>query len=320
MAGQAPAGVRFDWGRVGAARLAADGCAALVVVDVLSFSTSVAVAVGRGVRVHPFPWGDGQGPRGRRAREVEQAQAYAARTGAVVAAGRRAVTPEHPWSLSPAALARAPQVDDLVLPSPNGSAICAAAGTGGGSRHGGRHPVVLAACLRNAAAVAGWLVRQGYGTEQLPVGVVAAGERWPDGSLRPAVEDLLGAGAVLDGLRRAPTGGAGPPVGVLPMMSAAVPPSGAAAASAEGPVAVSVERQAGASAGGSAPLSVEAWVALAALVAVDDVPGEWLEVLRGCVSGRELVEDGFADDVCLAAERDVDTVVPVLRDGAFTAG
>lgn len=181
---QQGAGVRFDWSAEGAADLA-KGCAAIVVVDVLSFSTAVETAVGRGMRVHPFPWGG-------------QADAYAQRIGAPVAASRSAETPDRPWSLSPVALRTAPAVEDLVLPSPNGSTICAAAAATG--------VPVLAGCLRNAAAVARWLRARGYGTVRRPIGVVAAGERWPDGTLRPCVEDLLGAAVVLDGLAAVPGG------------------------------------------------------------------------------------------------------------------
>ncbi|MEV4753759.1 2-phosphosulfolactate phosphatase [Micromonospora sp. NPDC049559] len=245
--GQPGAGARFEWGLVGATELGRV-CAALVVVDVLSFTTSVDVAVGRGMRVHPFPWG-------------AQAAEYAQRLGAVAAVGRAAVTREHPWSLSPAALSTAPVVDDLVLPSPNGSAICAAASTTG--------VPVVAASLRNAPAVGGWLRRQGYGTSQAPVGVIAAGERWPDGSLRPCVEDLLGAAAVLDALSGVPGG-----------------------------------------------LSVEAAMALATLASAGDVPA----AVRACVSGRELVERGYAGDVELAVQLGVSRVVPVLTNGVFSAG
>jgi 2-phosphosulfolactate phosphatase len=48
------------------------------------------------------------------------------------------------------------------------------------------------ACLRNAPAVAKQ-VRQ-HGTR---VAVIPAGEHWSDGSLRPSLEDLVGAGCVL---------------------------------------------------------------------------------------------------------------------------
>jgi 2-phosphosulfolactate phosphatase len=56
---------------------------------------------------------------------------------------------------------------------------------------------VIAACLRNVNAVGCWIAEHGFGTPRRPVTVIAAGERWPDGDLRPALEDLLGAGAVI---------------------------------------------------------------------------------------------------------------------------
>ncbi|MFI9175611.1 2-phosphosulfolactate phosphatase [Streptomyces lincolnensis] len=170
--------IRFEWGPTGATRLA-PAVHALVVVDVLSFTTSVTVAVDAGTRVYPYPWRD------------DTATAYAAQHTAEQAVGRRQATPESPWSLSPAALREAPFTPRLVLPSPNGSAISAAAG---------KDTPVIAAALRNATAVGNWLAAHGYGTPDHPVAVIAAGERWPDGSLRPALEDLLGAGAVINAL------------------------------------------------------------------------------------------------------------------------
>ncbi|WP_329113711.1 2-phosphosulfolactate phosphatase [Streptomyces sp. NBC_01353] len=184
-------GVTFGWGPTEAAVLARDA-ACLVVVDVLSFTTAVGVAVESGAAVYPYRWRD------------ETAVGYAAKLDAALAVGRSEVSPESPWSLSPAALRTAPPTERLVLPSPNGSTIAAQGGeTGvppGGAPGDGGLPVV-AASLRNRTAVARWLADRGYGSESLPLTVIASGERWPDGSLRPALEDLLGVGAVLSALR-----------------------------------------------------------------------------------------------------------------------
>lgn len=182
---QLPWGVRVEWGLAGARALGADS-AAIIVVDVLSFSTSVSVLVDRGTRVLPYPWRDGS------------AAEFAEKQHAELAVGRRAVSVEQPWSLSPAALRRAPAPARLVLPSPNGSAISAAvAGV-----------PVIAASLRNASAVARWIVKQGWGTRERPVAVIAAGEHWPGQDvLRPAIEDWYGAAAVISALAEF---GAGP--------------------------------------------------------------------------------------------------------------
>jgi 2-phosphosulfolactate phosphatase len=80
----------------------------------------------------------------------------------------------------------------LVLPSPNGATLLHLAAE--------LNSNVLAGCLRNAAATAA-ACRPIEGN----VAIIAAGERWRDsgnatGSLRPALEDLIGAGAILDAL------------------------------------------------------------------------------------------------------------------------
>ncbi|HEX8865650.1 MAG TPA: 2-phosphosulfolactate phosphatase [Lentzea sp.] len=97
-------------------------------------------------------------------------------------------------TLRPASLVDATGL--VELPSPNGSNLCALAA------ETGKH--VLAACLRNAAAVAKRAAELGD-----TIGVIPGGERWgitmagageSFGPLRPCVEDYLGAGAVLAAL------------------------------------------------------------------------------------------------------------------------
>lgn len=170
--------VRLEWGPTGASALASSVDVA-VVVDVLSFTTSLTVALDRGITVFPFRWGD------------ERAADYAAEVDANLALQRQdARYVAGAVSLSPVSLQQSRGVERLVLPSPNGSTICAVLAQAG--------TTVVAACLRNAVAVGDWLGPQlAAGRSVL---LVPAGERWPDGSLRPALEDLWGAGGVLAAL------------------------------------------------------------------------------------------------------------------------
>ncbi|HEX9260182.1 MAG TPA: 2-phosphosulfolactate phosphatase [Acidimicrobiales bacterium] len=171
---------RFDWGVEGL-RALAPSSAVVVIVDVLRFTTTVTVAVGRGAEVLPHPW------------KHDELDAYAAARGAVAAHGREsAVTPERPWSLSPKRMSAIPAGTRVVLPSPNGSALAFAAHDAGAS-------VVLAGCLRNASAVASAAFE--IAGHRGAIAVIAAGERWPGrDTLRPAVEDLVGAAAILAAL------------------------------------------------------------------------------------------------------------------------
>ncbi len=178
--------VRCEWGPTGARAVGADYA---VVVDVLSFSTTVTCAVERGASVHPHPWRD------------SRAAALADELGARLAVGRlEAREQAGEISLSPAAMSALEPGEPIVLPSPNGSSISHALLESGAT--------VLAGSLRNASAVARWLAPRLEGGASLVV--VPAGERWPDDSLRPAAEDLWGAGAVLHSLAGLGVGGFSP--------------------------------------------------------------------------------------------------------------
>ena len=175
---QTGSALRLEWGPTGAAAVGR-GCDVAVVVDVLSFTTTVSVAADRGVSVVPYRWGD------------DGARAAADAHGATLAVGRSRARPGE-VSLSPDSVRAAHDLHRLVLPSPNGSTISA-----GLVRD---VPAVVAVSLRNRRAAASWLLERRAENPRLRVAVVCSGERWPDGSLRPAVEDQWGAGALIASL------------------------------------------------------------------------------------------------------------------------
>ena len=157
--------VTCDWGVNALAQVPHDRV--VVVVDVFSFTTAVTVACGRGADIYPCAWS------GERAEELARTE------GARLAAKTR----DTAFSLSPSALQSIPSGTRMVLPSRNGSSIAFAAREAG-------FATIIAGCIRNAAAVARWIGGR-------DAAIIAGGERWPDDSLRFALEDWLAAGAII---------------------------------------------------------------------------------------------------------------------------
>jgi len=139
----------------------------IVIVDVLSFSTAVDIALSKGASVLPYCWKD------------DSAKRFATEKGAVLADGRSTGSE---YTLSPASLRSIPPGTLLVLPSPNGSTL--ALNVSG--------VPIFTACLRNAPVVARQAAAHGS-----RIAVIPAGEQWSDSTLRPCLEDLMGAGSVL---------------------------------------------------------------------------------------------------------------------------
>lgn len=178
---QSPYRCRLDWGRHGA-RAAAERQDILVIVDTLSFSTAVVTAVQRGGLVYPCA-------------EDEAPGALAQRIGGEVAVRRKDVPARGRFSLSPLTYLHLAPGTRIVLASPNG-ATC--------SRYARAVPCLFVGALVNAEAVA-TVVSHLLDTTDHCVTILACGERWQppsaDGALRIALEDYLGAGAILASLR-----------------------------------------------------------------------------------------------------------------------
>jgi 2-phosphosulfolactate phosphatase len=224
--------VTRDWGVNALTHVPRD--AVVVVVDVFSFSSAVTVACGRGAQIYPCAWS------GERAEELARAE------GARLASKTR----DTAFSLSPSALRGIPRGTRMVLPSRNGSAIAFAAREAG-------FATIIAGCLRNAAAVARWIGDR-------DAAIIAGGERWPDDSLRFAIEDWVAAGAIIARL----------------------------------PHARSAEAE-------------------AAVAAFERLRADLAGHLRASLSGQELVNAGWGEDLDVATELDADEVVPILDGHAF---
>jgi 2-phosphosulfolactate phosphatase len=169
--------IRLDWGRRGALRAAERGDV-IVIVDVLSFSTSVTVAASRGAFIYPCRMEDDPG---KIARQI----------GAVTAVGRKAVPKTGRFSLSPLTYLDIEPGQKVVVASPNGATCSDIAAS---------VPYVFTAGLVNASAVAASVSRL-IREHTISVTVIACGERESSiddrSRIRWAVEDYLGAGAVL---------------------------------------------------------------------------------------------------------------------------
>lgn len=168
---------RLEWGRRGARDAAARGDI-LVVVDTISFSTTAATAIDRGAIIYPCAWDD-------------DPAALAARVGAEATIRREELTKGGRFTLTPQTFFGVAPGTRVVLASPNG-ATC--------SRYGSAVPRLFVGALVNAAAVARAVARAMEETGRSAT-ILACGERWDppseEGELRFAIEDYLGAGAIL---------------------------------------------------------------------------------------------------------------------------
>lgn len=180
---QSPFQCRMEWGARGA-REAAERGNIIIVVDVLSFSTTVVTAIHHGALIYPYPvYKDGK--------ELD----FAEKVGAELIFGRAESVKLGNPTLSPVTFNQTHKHKKYVLCSLNG-ALC--------SWVAAKVPALLIGSLLNASSVATYASKLQSQTST-DITVISCGEQWEDvfdreNKLRPAMEDYLGAGAILSKL------------------------------------------------------------------------------------------------------------------------
>ncbi|MDM5328794.1 2-phosphosulfolactate phosphatase [Neobacillus sp. CF12] len=175
---QSPYTCRVEWGRRGA-REAAERGDIIIIVDVLSFSSTVVSALNYGAVIYPYPPNiDGND--------------YAQKISAEYILGRAEAAKAGKPTLSPVSFNEEHTNKKYVLTSLNG-AFCTWIAS--------KVPALLIGSLLNASSVAA-VTNQLRLQMNASVTVIPCGELWSNGkeeedTLRPAIEDYLGAGAIL---------------------------------------------------------------------------------------------------------------------------
>jgi 2-phosphosulfolactate phosphatase len=183
---QSPYLSRIEWG-VRGAREAANRGDITIIVDVLSFSSTVVTAVQHGAIIFPHPKNDA-------------VQAFAEKVQAELIIGRTEAAKLGKPTLSPVSFGPLHAGHKYVLCSLNG-AVC--------SWTDSLANTLLIGCLLNAHAVA-VVANQLQLETGKTISVIPCGEQWDDvhegeNQLRPAVEDYLGAGAILSHIKGTPS-------------------------------------------------------------------------------------------------------------------
>ncbi|MEH7303127.1 2-phosphosulfolactate phosphatase [Neobacillus drentensis] len=175
---QSPYECRVEWGRRGA-REAADRGDIIIIVDVLSFSSTVITALRYGAIIYPYP-------------RTLDGKKFAEKIGGEFILGRAEAAQIGAPTLSPVSFCQDHNNKKYVLTSLNG-AYCTWISS--------QVPALLIGSLLNAESVA-VAANQIQKHTKANITVIPCGEQWEgsreyEDTLRPAIEDYLGAGAIL---------------------------------------------------------------------------------------------------------------------------